>query len=202
MMARRFFLQSLRLGTLAILLGAVALPADVAAQLPASGSDPETPAAPADADAPAMPDPRLLTPREMVSLAEVYSYEIASAVANVETLRKDAVAARDAIKASCIDLVLPEMHMIRDSLAPRFKTIADRNDEFVARADFLVIPPGVTRIRELRAEAEACVGQEIDSSSVFSIGTETPPGPNADSTATTAPNDVVVDRPAEASIYR
>lgn len=202
MVAHRSFLQGSRLGTLAVLLGAAVAPADVAAQLPAAGSDPEPAAASTEESGPQAPDPRLLNPAEMASLAEAYSVDVANAVAGVESLRKNALEARDAIKASCVDNLLPEMRMIRDALAPRFRAIARRTDDFTARADFLVIAPGMERIRELRADAEACVGQAIDSWSVFAAATETPSGPSADSEAGAPPRDVIVDRPAEASIYR
>ena len=202
MMARRLLLRGLRLGTLVILLGAVAARADVSAQLPEAGSDPRPPTVPAEESGPRPPDPRLLTIREMASLAEVYSVDVTKVVGKVERLRKNAVADRDLIKASCIDHLLPEMRMIRDALAPRFRSIAYRQEDFTARADFQVISPGMDRVRELLTEAEGCVGQAADSWNVFSIGTEVPSGPNTDSVADPPSPPVIVDRPSEASIYR
>lgn len=203
MVARRLFLQALRLSTLAILLAAAIAPSDVSAQLPEAGSDPEKPVAPAEEPgSPRAPEPQLLSIAEMVSLAEKFSFDITNSVAKVEALRKEAMIARDGIKVSCVDHLLPEMRMIRDALAPRFRSIARRNEDFTARADFLVISPGMKRIRELREEAEACTGEAIDSSSVFSITSETPPGGVNDSKADQPSHDVIIDRPTEASSYK
>jgi hypothetical protein len=202
MVARRSLLQGLRLGTLAVLLGGALSPSDVGAQLPVAGSDPEKPA-PAPEEGGIKPsDWRRLSTSEMVSLAEAYGFEIANSVAKVEAARKEALGARDGIKVSCIDQLLPEMRMIRDALAPRFQSISRRGEDFTARADFLVIAPGRVRVRELREEAEGCLGEAIDSSRVFSIGSEPPAGAGSDAQTDPPARDVIVDRPTEASIYR
>src|SRR5258708_33675961 len=201
MVARQLLSQGLRLGTVAVMLGAAFSPADVAAQLPVAGSDPDKPAAVVEDGGVGVPDPQLLSRNEMVSLADKYAGDIATCVAKVEVARKEAQIARDLIKVSCIDHLLPEMRMIRDALAPRFTTIASRNDDFTARADFLVISPGMMRVRELRDEAETCVGEAIDTSRVFSISAEIPPG-NEDSHTIPPAHDVIIERPTEASIYQ
>jgi hypothetical protein len=123
-------------------------------------------------------------------------------VAKVETIRKNASLERDGIKVACLDRLLPEMRMIRDTLGDRFRSIAHRTDEFLARADFLVISPGWQRVRELRAESEACIGEALDSSSVSSNANEIPSGPVNEGITDPPVRPVIVDRPAEASVYR
>jgi hypothetical protein len=189
-----------RVGTLVTVLGAALLPSDVGAQLPQAGSDAEEPAAD-DSDAIKKIDPQLLSPHEMKSLALKYSFEVANDVAKVEQARKTALLERDGIKVACIDHLLPEMRMIRDALADRFKSIARRSEDFTARADFLVISPGWQRVRELRNETEDCVGEALDTSSVSSRSSNIPPFNPAEPAEVPA-HTVVVDRPTEASTYR
>ncbi|HEY2900167.1 MAG TPA: hypothetical protein VGL59_06310 [Polyangia bacterium] len=202
MVGRRFLTEGLRVGTLLTVLGAALSPSDVAAQLPIAGSDPDVPALPLENDGQRAFDPRLLTANEMMSLSTKYSYDIENSVAKVEAVRKNARLERDGIKMACLDHLLPEMRMIRDTLADRFRSIAHRADEFLARADFLVISPGWRRVRELRSEAEECVGEALDSSSVSSNANEIPGGPNSEAVTDPPVRPVVVDRPNEASIYR
>jgi hypothetical protein len=189
-----------RVGTLVAVLGAVLSPSDVGAQLPQAGSDAEGLAAEETGGIKQI-DPQLLSPHELKSLALKYSFDVANDVAKVEQARKVALMGRDGIKVACIEHLLPEMRMIRDALADRFRSIARRSEDFTARADFLVISPGWQRVRELRNEAEECVGEALDASSVSSNSNNVPPA-NPGEPSEVPAHTVVVDRPTEASTYR
>jgi hypothetical protein len=189
-----------RVGTLVTVLGAALSPSDVGAQLPQAGSDAEGPVAD-DSQVIRPIDPQLLSPHEMKSLAVKYSFDVANDVAKVEQARKMALMGRDGIKAACIEHLLPEMRMIRDALVDRFKSITRRSDDFTARGDFLVIGPGWQRVRDLRIEAEECVGEALDSSSVSSNSSNIPPANPAEPSEAPS-HTVVADRPTEASTYR
>ena len=206
MLGRLLFTKGLRVGTLLTVLGAPLFPSDLAAQLPQAGSDAREAALGVDDMTGRIDrrpfDPRMLSTNEMTSLSSQYSYEVEIAVAQVQTLRKRALAASDGIKVSCIDQVLPELRMLGDTLAARFNSIGRRSDEFLTRADFLVIWPGWKRVRELRQEAEACVGEELDSSAVNANSTEVPPSNIAETASDPPQRPVMTDRPSEASVYR
>ncbi len=141
----------------------------------------------------------------MISLSEQYQVEMKAAVDRVETLRMQAYKSRDLIRMTFLDDKLTQISVVVKMAEPSAKALAHETESLTMRAHFSLVQQARDRAKEILADAEAAVGEDIGT-----VSAGTPQGEETQSSVANDPtrpgaaiHDLETgDRPGEASPYR
>jgi hypothetical protein len=141
---------------------------------------------------------------QMLTLAQVYSKEMLEVLDHGDDIRILAYHSRDIIRMTCIDDKLAQIRMVINVAQPRFLTLRTfKTAELVMREQFSIINQAHDRVGELRAEVDACLGDNLDAIAVGRIDEdEIPVDANLDDPTQPPTSLRALERPPEASPYR
>ena len=148
--------------------------------------------------------PANIVPTDMASEAQTTMVRLEASRSTVRRMLEEARAQRDVIKTLCLDDKLNQIDVALRNARDRKTTIGAamrQNDVDLARHDFTVLGVLRQRSEQLVAEANLCIGKEVDSlGEVATISTVDPS--IVDEPAYYPPGVIIVEPPPAGSIIK